>query len=479
MQRLRIQDWSLGKVARAMNGRLTGQTIGMVSPRLVTTDTRAIEGGEIFFALRGERFDGHDFLEDAVDAGVCAVVVDDESAIPSGRAAAIIVDDTIEALGRLGQALFREATQEGARAVAVTGSNGKTTTKELLATLWSTVGEVWATPGNLNNHIGVPLTLCAMPADCDHLIVEMGANHGGEIEELIKLAPASHRIITSIGSAHLEGFGSLAGVRKAKSEIFGSSSRATTAIVPHGEREHVIPKKFTGHVITFGDQPEADARIVEARTTTVDGRIGTQVVIDAARRKWHLSLPLVGAYNAWNLAAALSTLLSEGVDVDEGELNAALASLELPGGRLRVVEIDELQILNDAYNANPSSMRASFGAFRDWCSGDEIPGDAVAVIGDMFELGEVADREHQSLALWLAEQPGLSALVFVGQYGPAMAEAASGRRVDQVLDCSDLDEVAQWLAERGPTRVFLKGSRGNKLERLLERLKAKSQNVMS
>lgn len=478
MQRLRIEQWSLGRIAREVDGRLLSLSTEPGNPVSVSTDTRAISGGELFFALRGDRFDGHEFIETALDAGACAVVIDDVNALPGDRdCIAIVVDDCLQALGRLGYGLWREARQDGLHTVAVTGSNGKTTTKEFLATLWGMHGSVWATPGNFNNHIGVPLTLCALPEECDHLIVEMGANHIGEIEELIKLAPADERIITSIGRAHLEGFGSVAGVRRAKSEIFTSSTRATAAIVPFAEKEELIPRDFHGSSFAFGADDNADVRVHTGRPIEVNGRPGMEVHIEVDSRAWTCALPFLGTHNASNLAAAMTTLLYRGLYPDDDELNEALGGIILPQGRLRTVTVDSLRILDDAYNANPSSMRASFQAFEAWCGGKDL-GIKVAVIGDMLELGDRSETEHRDLAHWLSARDSVDALLFVGEFAQIMAETLEGRRTAcEVLAFATLDDVVQWLRQKESAQVYLKGSRGNRLEEIVEMLKTSAETV--
>lgn len=473
MGKLRIQEWSLGRIVREMEGRLRGPTIGEESPTAVSTDTRTIEEGALFVALRGERFDGHDFIDEAVDAGACAVVVDDDTAVGSDDVARIVVDDGVDALGRLSHGVFREARQEGVHSVAITGSNGKTTTKELLTALWGIEGTVWSTPGNWNNHIGLPLTLCAMPKDCDHLILEMGANHRGEIAELVKLAPADERIITSIGRAHLEGFGSMSGVRKAKSEIFLGSSRSTTAVVPRSEAEALIPLEFPGHVITFGTQSNSDVRVASVEASGGPWESGMEVVVDIGSRRRALHLPLVGRHNATNLAAALAALGTRALEYDEDRLNEALARLDLPGGRQRRIQIGSLEVMDDAYNANPSSMRASFRAFEQWC-GDEERQQMVAVIGEMHELGDGAEQAHRRLARWLAGRNTLSAVAFFGEYAAAMAEAIKDSRIDDVAAYGNIEELVRWLSEFDDARVFIKGSRANRLERIVDKLKSRS-----
>ena len=473
MQRLLIQDWSLGRVVRAMDGRMHGRSLGQGNPTGVATDTRSIALGELFVALRGDRFDGHDFVDDAVSAGACAVVVEDRSAVSSQRATVIVVDDCYQALARLGHAVFCAARQDGMHTIALTGSNGKTTTKEMLAALWSLRGDVWATPGNFNNHIGVPLTLCAIPANCDHLIVELGANHRGEISKLIKMVPAEQRIITSIGRAHLEGFGSMAGVRKAKGEIFEGAERDTTAIVPWAEGEALLPYEFPGNFVTFGDEQDAQVRIASVSSRVESGSMAMAVTLEARNRKWTLSLPLMGRHNASNLAAAMATFFSAGIEIDGDAINGALADLELPGGRLRIESVGSLKVMDDAYNANPSSMRASFRAFEEWSANDGAE-TRLAVIGDMHELGEAAELSHRELAAWLTDRRCLSALAFVGEFGPSMTRVARNGGINEVIATTDLDEVAQWLNEHEHARVFIKGSRANRLERIVDKLKSQS-----
>ena len=472
MGSLRITTWSMGRVVRELDGRLVSPTIEVASPTGVSTDSRTIEAGELFFALRGERFDGHEFVEQAVDAGAGGVVVEDSTVLDSIAVPGIVVDDSVEALGRLGSSIFREARQEGVHSIAVTGSNGKTTTKELLAAIWGIDGTVWSTPGNFNNHIGLPLTLCAIPRDCDHLVVEIGANHRGEISELIELVPADARVVTSIGRAHLEGFGSMAGVRKAKAEIFEQSERATTAVVPGDEHDALIPRNYPGRVHKFGTTPDDDIRVESTAVVERDGRMEMDVTLKLWSRDATLSLPFVGRHNATNLAAALATTYGVRDRFDLDAIDRALDGVELPGGRLRVSTVGPLRILDDAYNANPSSMRASFRAFEQWCRGGDDEAAEIAVIGDMHELGDLAGPAHRRLAQWLADKRRLSALIFVGEFSDVMAGAADDGAVDQVYAFSDPEDAADWLADVGPARLFLKGSRGNRLEQIVQRLES-------
>ncbi|RAL23480.1 hypothetical protein DL240_04780 [Lujinxingia litoralis] len=469
MSGLRISTWSLQKIASACGAELRhGRDLHISG---VNTDTRTITSGSLFVALRGERFDGHRFLDAAFERGASAALVDRRGAPASTTPQPLlVVDDTLAALTRLGHALWQEATRAGMSTVAVTGSNGKTTTKELLAALWSTRGEVWATPGNLNNHIGVPLTLCALPESCDHLICEMGANHIGEIAGLIRLAPGDTRVISSIGAAHLEGFGSLDGVRQGKSEIFECADAATHAILPCAEKDKLMLEGFAGDLWTFGVEEGARVRVVTCHEAA-DGNAAMDVELEADSRKLTLSLPLLGIHNATNLAAALATLAARQVELEPKQLNEALARLQLPGGRFRQLEVGGVHILDDAYNANPSSVRASVEAFERWAQRRGCP-SAFAIIGELRELGEHAEGAHRELAAWLATRDQLGGVAFVGTYAEVMARAYSEVQPEHEVRAHSLvdDDLIAWVAGRQGAAVLLKGSRGARLETIVDAL---------
>ncbi|MBA2661060.1 MAG: UDP-N-acetylmuramoyl-tripeptide--D-alanyl-D-alanine ligase [Bradymonadaceae bacterium] len=466
---LRIATWTLGQIADAIGGEIASEHARALSATGVSTDTRQITPGALFVALSGPNFDAHDFLGRAAELGATAAIVAHGRAASIAGLVLIEVDDPERALGDLGRALWLEATAQGMHTVAVTGSNGKTTVKEILANLWSGFGVVHATRGNLNNHIGVPLTLCALPLVCDHLIVEMGANAVGDIERLIQLAPASERIITSIGYAHVEGFGSLEGVRRAKSEIFLASDANTAAIVPYEERLKVKLEGFAGRILTFGGQAEADVRYVLDAGAPA-GSLGVRIEVDS--RKWTLSLPLLGVHNADNLAAAFATLIARGVLVEESDCALRLTRLTLPQGRWRIEQVGGLHFIDDAYNANPSSVRASFDAFMGapWPAGQL---GRVAIVGEMLELGVDSARHHEEVARHIGATKELSAFVAVGTHAQAMAQAAAEVCSDQleIVALAGIEEVVVWLRQRPSALVLLKASRGSRLERVIEALK--------
>lgn len=469
----RIGNWTLGRIAEAVGGALDGES--GAAPAGVSTDTRSLDAGELFVALRGPNFDGHDFVEEAARNGAVGAVVFRDFAAEGEfleGVPLIRVDDTREALAELGRAIWREAREEGLHTIDLTGSNGKTTTKEMLAAIWSTRGEVYSTPGNFNNEIGLPLTLCGLPERCDHLVLEMGANARGEIAGLIRLAPGDERLITSIGLAHTEGFGSVDGIRRAKSEIFEAATSGALAVVPASERSKLRLEAFPGEVWTFGEGSDADLRLVEY-SKVEEGSGPFEAVLEWRDRRICIELDLPGRHNGRNLACALSTLVARGRTLDVESLEGALREMELPGGRWNRTRREDLSFIDDAYNANPSSVRASFEAFL------EVEPDAdfdaaklrrVAVLGEMHELGDEAPRLHREVAGEIAGHSALDAFCAVGEFSESMARAA--RRISrgdlEVAACRETEEVAEWLLDRRPAFVWMKASRGCALERVIE-----------
>lgn len=492
----RIASWSLAKIAAAIGGQLRVDHTDIpleyaqhLRPTGVSSDTRSLERGELFVALRGENFDAHDFLARADQAGARAIMVErvDTPEAVETKLPLLVVDDTLAGLSRLGHAIWSEARAAGMRTINVTGSNGKTTVKEMLARLWGARAEVFATPGNLNNHIGVPLVLCAIPAGCQRLIIEMGANAPGEIAQLLQLAPGGARVVTSIGLAHLEGFGSIDGIRRAKAEIFAHPSAETGAILPFLEAPHLLAGDFPGKIFTVGFEDGADLRVEllePGKRAQKDAALHFRLHYAGQVYPLHLSIP--GKHHALNAATAIATLIAQGEAIDADALNAALADLALPAGRWRAVEKGPYYFIDDAYNANPSSTMASVQAF---VSEAGAPGDLrgrprVVILGEMRELGADAPALHSQVAAEVAGLSRVDALVCVGAYAAAMAGAAAiageGERRVEVQAFEEAAAVACWLRDyvsrHGPVRVLLKASRGAHLERLIDLVDATSEN---
>lgn len=460
---LRIERWTLAEIAERIGGELTDPDARAVHPSSVSTDTRSMETGALFVALAGENFDGHDYLTTATEKGACAAIVSSPAEV--SELPKIVVRDTLVALQQLGAAVFADARADGVRSIALTGSNGKTTTKELIAALWSCEGDVvHATKGNFNNHVGVPLTLCATPVDATTIVIEMGANQFGDIELLVGLAPADVRVITSIGYAHIERLQDLDGVRRAKSEIFEHGDDASLAVVPESERMRLWLNSFSASVATVGGASGGGAVTFQTRNG--------ELLITGPEIEYRLKFSLPGTHNQHNLATAIATLLCGDWRPSEQNLQQALDHVKLPGGRWRRTARGPWLLLDDAYNANPSSVRASWDTFVEIAPSDEAVVDAriIAVFGEMRELGEEAEQLHRDTAAWVAGRGGANIFIFVGPHGQAMAEAAALQTQADVEAFEDAETAGRWLAGQSGGVLFLKASRGQALERLIEYL---------
>jgi UDP-N-acetylmuramoyl-tripeptide--D-alanyl-D-alanine ligase len=432
----------------------------------IATDSRQIQSGALFFALRGARHDGHAFVAAALRQGAVGAVV--EQVPPDVPAHQLIrVPDTLRALGDLA-AWTR--VQSPLRVVAVTGSNGKTTTKEMIAAICAAAkfppprSRVLKTEGNLNNLIGLPLTLLRLHGDEAVAVVEMGMNQPGEIARLTAIARPDYAVVTNVGPAHLEGVGgTLAGVAAAKGELFaGLSPDATIAVNADDEWVRRIAAPFPGRQITFGQYGDVCARsVVDFHT---DG-VAFDLVIGGHSAK--VRLRLVGVHNVSNALAAAAIGHAMGLDVDciaRGLEGAAVPAMRMQMARLA----NGVTLINDAYNANPSSVEAALVALR------RCPGRSVVVLGDMWELGDEARRAHHTVGERAAAL-GVHQLVVLGAFAGAMADGAraAGLDADAVQVCGSHAEAAAAVVARwqpGDT-VLVKGSRGMHMEevaRLLE-----------
>ncbi|HEX5831415.1 MAG TPA: UDP-N-acetylmuramoyl-tripeptide--D-alanyl-D-alanine ligase, partial [Gemmatimonadaceae bacterium] len=418
----------------------------------VSTDTRNLGAGDLFVALRGERFDAHDFLPAAVQQGAAALVVDD-----AGRAAGLgvpvyEVPDTLVALGQLGR--FRRRAW-GRPVVAVAGSNGKTTTKDLLRAALGGALQVHATAGNLNNRVGLPLTLLALPDDADVAVLEVGTNVPGEVATLRDICEPQIAVVTSIGEEHLEGFGDLAGVLREESAIFaGTSVAVTPAAQPEiGEAARACGARTVVAGLDAGDL-RADAWGMEP-----DGR-GWITLAGVTVRP-----PLRGAHNLRNAMLALAVCRECGVALEDAA--RGIAAMPQPRMRSAWEPLGRAILLNDAYNANPASMRAALELL-------EVAGERrqrVAVLGTMRELGEHAERMHREIAR-LALAGGSDVVAGVGEFAVALASEAPGD--PRVVTAADVEALWPLLEPRlrPDAVVLLKASRGIQLERLVPHLSA-------
>lgn len=425
----------------------------------VTTDSRKDLSGSLFIALSGESFDGHDFLSAALAKGSSVLCVERAklSKLPPG-APAIAVGSCLAAFQRL--AAFHRDRFKDLKLVALTGSSGKTSSKEMLRAIFERAfgkEHALATEGNLNNQVGVPMTLFKLEARHRICVVEMGTNHFGEIEPLSRIARPDAALIVSIGRCHLEHFGSTEGVAREKSDIFKHLKTPGTAVIPaSGNERETLLKAAAGHnVLSFGDASGADVW-----SEYLGGRLnGSEFVLHVkdgrqAKVSWQLS----GAHQARNAAGAAAIALSLGVELSV--IAEGLANCALPGMRARVAVHGGATWINDAYNANPDSMKASI----EWLSGFADCGRLILGLGDMRELGESSLPSHiDALEYALAKLPGAK-LVAVG---PFMCEAVEklSLSIPHFPDSASAVDHFQSLPHPGDT-VFIKASRGTRLELL-------------
>jgi len=438
--------WTFERVADALG---TGPRI----PRPlagVSTDTRAMSRGDVFVALIGEHFDAHDFLAAARDAGAAAFVVSDATKAAGLGVPTYVVPDTLIALGQLATA-WRRAW--GRSVIAVAGSNGKTSTKELLKAAFGRTLVVHATKGNLNNLIGVPLTLLSIPSEAEVAIVEVGTNTPGEVAALRAITEPDIAVLTSIGEEHLEGLGDLAGVLREESEIF---HRVTLAIVPsaHPEVLEIATARATA-VLSAGLEHASIAPSAWG--------------LDAEGRPWldvdgvHFTLPLRGAHQAANAMLAIAAAGACGVPLTDAA--AGMAEMPVPSMRGAWEQIGELVLINDAYNANPASMRAALDLLGRVGSGQQ----RVAILGTMRELGAQSALQHREVAR-AALVSGADLVVGVGDFAAALHEVAPSD--PRVVATPEFDALWPLLAPRLERNaiVLLKASRGMRLERLVPTL---------
>lgn len=445
----------LSEAAQAVNGRVVGADVAFDA---VSSDSRAIQSGDLFVSLRGERFDGHDFVADCLQRGAVAALVDRQwNAGAAGPL--LVVEDTRLAMGTLASYWRGKFDIPVA---AVTGSNGKTTVKEMLASILranSAEDAVLATQGNLNNDIGLPLTLFKLQASHRYAVIEMGMNHPGEISYLTRLAKPSVALVNNALQAHLEGLGSVEAVAHAKGEIFEGLADDGTAIINADDKFAPLWKQLAAprKIMTFGLSAEADVSAdyhLEADSSAITLKTPSGSVA--------LRLPVPGLHNVRNALAASAAALAMGVS-----LSAIVAGLQSYGGvkgRLqRKPGKQGATIIDDTYNANPASMRAAIDVLA------ACPDKRVLVLGDMGELGADAAKMHLEIGAY-ARAAGLDTLLVLGELSRQMASAfGSGAQHFETPEAL-AEALAQQLS--ADTTVLVKGSRFMRMERVVNLLLA-------
>jgi UDP-N-acetylmuramoyl-tripeptide--D-alanyl-D-alanine ligase len=407
----------------------------------IQTDTRQLKAGDLFFALKGPNFNGNTYAAAALEKGAAFAVIDEEEYFTQPDKM-MLTTDVLETLQQLA---LRHRQELKIPFLAITGTNGKTTTKELVSTVLSSTFSTTATVGNLNNHIGVPLTILRVPADAEMAVIEMGANHEHEIAAYCKIALPTHGIITNIGKAHLEGFGSEEGVRRAKGELYDFLRDNNGTVFLYNEYSYLQEmSKGIKNVITYGEKPAdyagkplADTALLSVNVTGI-GTISTQ---------------LVGAYNFPNVMAAVA--VGKYFNVPDNNILTSIEAYTPSNNRSQVIKQESNTIIMDAYNANPSSMKAAIENFAG------IKADKkVLLLGAMMELGEDSVKEHQALANML-QRTHWHAVVLVG--------GDFSNIEHPYLYLENAAETASWLKQQQftDTYILIKGSRSMGMEKVL------------
>lgn len=454
-----MKTMTVGEVYRAIGGRLL-QGDQDVTVTRVSTDTRRIQPGDLFFALRGEKYDAHDFLDQAVAGGAGALVVSRYVAVDPA-VPVIRVSDTLAGLQSLAAYNRR---QYRVPVVGITGSSGKTTTKDMVAAVLETRHNVLKTRGNLNNEIGLPLTLLDLSAGHGAAVVEMAMRAPGEIDALCLLARPTCAVITTIGVAHLERLGTVENIARAKGEILEHIAPDGFAMLPGDSplaREQA--RRCHGRVLFFGLEPGLDLYATDLRREGTGNRF-TAVMGDT---RFEICLPLPGLHNVRNALSAAGVGLMLGLTPDE--VAKGLAGVTLSGMRCEIVRGSNFTLINDAYNANPESTCAALQSLEELAG----RGRRVAVLGDMLELGTGAVEGHRRAGA-AAARHGVALLVTVGGLSRETAAGArqAGMGSDQVVVCRDNAEALAALRGRlQPGDVVLvKGSRGMRMEEIAREL---------
>ena len=403
---------------------------------IVDTDTRNIRKNTLFFALKGDKFNGNKFAEEALKKGAKYSIIDEKEYQTNDSI--ILVDDVLNCLQELAS-YHRKVLN--IPILAITGSNGKTTSKELINSVLSTKFKTIATKGNLNNHIGVPLTLLSMTDTTEFGIVEMGANHLEEINFLCNITNPNFGYITNFGKAHLEGFGSLDGVIKGKSELYNHLKNSNGKVFINPNDELQIKQSDGIFSIPF----EKSIAFIKANP-----------MVKMYYQNIEINSQLIGEYNYTNIAAAIS--IGNYFDINAFTIKVAIENYTSTNNRSQVIKKNEVKIILDAYNANPSSMEIAIENFDQLKS----KGSKIAVLGDMFEVGETAEKEHQFI-VDLIENSTIDSIYLVGK----LFNTSNCKRAKQYNSFNDFSKNMNIERFKGST-LLIKGSRGMALERIVD-----------
>lgn len=409
---------------------------------LVCTDTRNIKPGSIFFALKGDTFNANTFAAKAIESGSAVAVIDED--IYKKDEPYFLVPNVLQTLQQL--AAFHRR-QLKTKIIGITGSNGKTTTKELIFSVLKKKYSTYATQGNFNNHIGVPLTLLSLNDQHQMAVVEMGANHIGEIAELCNIAQPDYGIITNIGSAHLEGFGGQEGVIKAKSELFQYINQQEGLLFVNCDNPLLMNLSGTNKKITYGEKTSADFK-----SNFIEADPFVKLSINDNKEQQIIHTQIIGKYNFENIVAA--ACIGNYFAVDVKNIKAALEEYVPSNSRSQIIKSATNTILLDAYNANPTSMKAAIENFYEMKGSNKI-----LILGDMLELGEHSNEEHKKI-ITLLQEKGFENSMLIGKEFSRTGNKNTYKNTEEVMKKLSQYPIANSL-------ILIKGSRGIKLETLL------------
>ncbi len=432
----------------------------------VTTDSRAVKPGELFVALKGGNFDGHDYCAKAVELGAAGVVVSHAvEDLPAG-VAVFMVQDTLLAYQQLAHAY--RLKQQGLKVFAITGSNGKTSTKDLLAACLGAKYNVVKTQGNFNNEIGLPKTLLSIEQDTDIAVVEMGMRGLGQIAELCRIAEPDSGLITNVGETHMELLGSMENIGKAKSEIVVDLPANGFAVL-NGDNEYVLQAaaKTKAKVVYFGLGEQCDYR----GSDIVTSGAGTTFTCTekATGKAVRVRLQLIGEHNVYNALSAIAGAACYGVPMEDSV--RALATARLTGSRQEIIYIGDITFINDAYNASPASMEAALKTLAEAKKAARGHARTIAVLADMLELGAISEEAHRRVGRWAVEY-GTDFVLTYGQNAAYITDEVT-KLGGKGFHCDDRQEAADTLrlmASAGDI-ILLKGSHSMQVDKMLELFK--------
>ncbi|HEV7715238.1 MAG TPA: UDP-N-acetylmuramoyl-tripeptide--D-alanyl-D-alanine ligase [Steroidobacteraceae bacterium] len=445
---------TLGDFAHACGGRLHGADRTYTT---VSTDTRTLSAGELFVALHGPNFNGNEFIGAAEKAGAAGAVVDAEQPVAMSQ---IVVKDTQAALEKAAQSWRKTYSNP---VIGVAGSNGKTTVKEMTAGILAQAGDCLATRGNLNNHIGVPLTLFRLDPAHRFAVVEMGANHPGELAALVEIARPTIGLITNAGAEHLEGFGSLEGAARAEGEMVAGLEPDATAIINADDEFATLWRGMTrAKIVTFGLEKTADFTAADVRTDISANGFVTRYTLVSPMGRAPVELKVAGKHNVMNSLCAAAAASAAGVKLEH--IVAGLSAVQAVKGRLQFKKTrNGAWLIDDSYNANPSSVHAGIEVLA------QLEGRKWLVFGQMGELGEFANEAHIEIGTY-ARTHGIERMFAVGDLAKLTVQTF-GPGAEWFADTTTLSQALE-AAATADVRLLIKGSRSNRLERVVEALGA-------